>query len=351
MADNIYEQLAKHLDEAPAGAPRSPALMEILEVLYPGEEAEVALGINAFETKTAAEWEEALPDKAGRLADILDSMAHRGTVFTSQKPGAERRYRLLPSVVGFAEAPFFSGRDTETTRTLAPLWKRYMNEAFAGEMERGVPLIRVVPIGESLADTSEVLPDDALEKKLDETSFMAVAHCMCRRIGTYIGEGCDRTVENCLHFGALGRYIVEMGMGREIDKAEALTILRQATEEGMVHVCDNVQGGLHTICNCCPCCCAFFRAKLADNYDTVSRSNYVARVDSEACIACGLCEDRCPVMAVAVDEVAVVDEDVCIGCGVCTPTCGGEDAIRLRVREETAPPPDIAEFVSVRMKK
>ena len=50
------------------------------------------------------------------------------------------------------------------------------------------------------------------------------------------------------------------------------------------------------------------------------------------------------------DEVAVVDQDACIGCGVCTPTCGGDRAIALVLREEIKPPPDIGEFVSARMK-
>ena len=134
----------------------------------------------------------------------------------------------------------------------------------------------------------------------------------------------------CMHFGSMGRYIVEMGMGRQITKEEALKILRDATEERLVHVCDNVQGSLRTICNCCPCCCGFLQAKLVNGLDTVSRSNYVARVDAEACITCGTCEDRCPVYAITiVGDVVAVDRDVCIGCGVCTPTCEGDDAIRL----------------------
>lgn len=39
-AGDIYEELAAHLDKAIAGAPMSPTLIEILKILYPGEEAE-----------------------------------------------------------------------------------------------------------------------------------------------------------------------------------------------------------------------------------------------------------------------------------------------------------------------
>jgi len=351
MAEDVYVELAKHLDKAVAGAPMSATLLEILKILYPGEEAGIACKLSIYENRTLQECQERIPEKADRLGEILDRMAHRGTVLTEQKPGRERIYRLLPSVVGFAEAPFLSGEDTPEKRALAPLWKKYILEEFGGEMARGVPLIRVVPISESLKDEAEVLPFDALKQKLEEASFMAVAHCPCRQIGKYLGEGCERPTENCMHFGSMGRYIVDVGMGRQISKDEALEILRSATEEGLVHVCDNVQGSLHTICNCCPCCCGFFRAKLAAGHDTVSRSNYVARVDSETCVSCGTCEDRCPVGAISIiDDVTRVDAETCIGCGVCTPTCGADDAIRLALRDEIKPPPDIQEFLTARMR-
>ena len=350
MADDVYEELAKHLDEAYAGAPMSETLIEILHILFPGDEAEVACKLGFYENLTLAQCEDRLPEKADRLARLLDSMAHRGTVFTAQKPGEERTYRLLPSVVGYVEAPFLSG-DRPDAKMLAPLWKKYIVEGFGEEMARGMPLIRVIPISESLEDESEVLPFDAIKEKLGSTSFLAVGHCPCRQIGTITGEGCNRPTERCMHFGSLGRYFVEMGMARQIDLEEALQILQSATEEGLVHVCDNVEGSIRTICNCCPCCCGFFRANKALGVTTYSRSNYMATVDADSCTACALCEERCPVNAITVDEVAIVDVDKCIGCGVCTPTCGGGDAIRLVVRDEVQPPPDFKTFAAARLAK
>lgn len=349
MGDDIYVELAKHLDEAYAGAPMSTALLEILKILYPGEEAEVACGLGFYENVTLEQCEEMFPEKAGRMAELLDSMAHRGTVFTEQKPGRERIYRLLPSIVGYVEAPFLSGEDTPEKRLLAPLWKKYMTEGFGQEMARGMPLIRVIPISESLEDESQVLPFDAIKEKLSNASFMAVGHCPCRQIGTLTREGCERPTERCLHFGSLARYFVEMGMARQIELEEVLQILQSATEEGLVHVCDNVEGSIRTICNCCPCCCGFFRANKALGVKTYSRSNYVATVDANACTSCAVCEERCPVEAITVGEVAIVDSDKCIGCGVCTPTCGGDDAIRLVVRQEVQPPPDFQTLAAARL--
>ena len=347
--NETYRQLAKHLDSHPVGFPTTDTSLKILEVLYPGEEAEVALGMS-FEPKTAQGWAQVIPEKPD-LEAILDRMARRGTVFTQQKPGEERIYRLLPTIVGISETPFFAGVENETTRALSPLWVKYFEEGFGEELQRGKPLVRVVPVAEALQDASEILPYDAITEKLAGASFIAVAKCPCRQMRAQTGAGCSHTLENCLHIGSMARYMVEQGMARKVETEEVLRILDEATREGLVHVCDNINGVLATICNCCPCCCAFLTT-MKMGYDSLSRSNYVASVDAGDCVGCGSCEDRCPVGAVAVGEdgVAVVDEAVCIGCGVCTPWCGTE-TMALALRAERVPPPDVVEFVSARLKK
>jgi len=47
----------------------------------------------------------------------------------------------------------------------------------------------------------------------------------------------------------------------------------------------------------------------------------VVEIDEEGCIACGQCEEECPVDAIEVNDVAVVDEDACIDCGNCVDAC------------------------------
>jgi MinD superfamily P-loop ATPase len=72
----------------------------------------------------------------------------------------------------------------------------------------------------------------------------------------------------------------------------------------------------------------------------VVSSNYYARVDEDACTACGVCEQRCHMDAIEVAETARVNRDRCIGCGLCVPTCDF-DAIELTEKEpaeKTVPP-------------
>jgi ferredoxin len=49
-----------------------------------------------------------------------------------------------------------------------------------------------------------------------------------------------------------------------------------------------------------------------------------AVVDPEKCVACGLCEETCPVGAMTVGETARVDPMRCIGCGRCAEQCPQE---------------------------
>ena len=51
--------------------------------------------------------------------------------------------------------------------------------------------------------------------------------------------------------------------------------------------------GAAAICNCCGCSC--FSLRIAQYFKTpdVIRSNYVAEVDTQKCVACGLCVENC----------------------------------------------------------
>jgi len=68
----------------------------------------------------------------------------------------------------------------------------------------------------------------------------------------------------------------------------------------------------------------------------IARSNYVAHIDADACIACGVCKDeRCPMGAIVEEDgIYRVLEKRCIGCGVCAVACPSE-ALKLIQRPES----------------
>ena len=81
-------------------------------------------------------------------------------------------------------------------------------------------------------------------------------------------------------------------------------------------------------------------------------SNYFAEIDSEQCVACGDCVERCHMEAIEIEDTAKVDLDRCIGCGVCVPVCD-YGALQLKQKEEALQciPPETMADTYMRMAK
>jgi Pyruvate/2-oxoacid:ferredoxin oxidoreductase delta subunit len=348
MPDTVYLALAEHLDEMPMGAPMCDELMEILHILYTPEEAELAVKL-PFAEAPLEELSGMTGMPAEELEPMLDTMAVKGTVFKLMMEG-EMKYRLLPTIVGITETPFWAGKETDMTRKLAPLWFKYAMAGPFGEMlgDRELSLVRAIPVKEEVDSTSQVFPLETVKEIVKDLDFYSVAYCPCRQIAASQGEGCEHGLEYCFHFGSIGRYIVEQGMGRELTLEETLKKMEEAHEQGMVFTSDNYQGAeVHTICSCCGCSCVFMRIRKDLGYqNTIAQSMYVPHVDEESCLGCGTCEERCPVEAIKLndEEIAQVDEAQCLGCGVCIPTCSGE-ALTLVRREDAKGIPSFVEYV------
>jgi Na+-translocating ferredoxin:NAD+ oxidoreductase RNF subunit RnfB len=145
----------------------------------------------------------------------------------------------------------------------------------------------------------------------------------------------------------MGQLYLDRGMGRKVDLDEAISILREAQESGLVTQPATTQNPTG-MCNCCgDCCGVLISIKEHPRPAELVRSNYYATVNSELCAGCETCLERCQMDAVEIDEnnVAVVDRDRCIGCGLCVITCSTE-AMRLAPKpekERITPPATTAE--------
>jgi H+/Na+-translocating ferredoxin:NAD+ oxidoreductase subunit B len=193
--------------------------------------------------------------------------------------------------------------------------------------------LRTIPIDRTVTNNTEVMPYESAEAIIRSNKYISVADCMCRRIKEVKGEPCGRPMEVCFQFGGASHFYIDNGLGRRIDQEEALTLLKKGVESSLVIQAGSPQnpGGM---CMCCGCCCKPLTTyKKMDNPARYANSNYFALVDKDACTACGICESRCQMDAITVEESSQVDLARCIGCGLCVVTCEF-DAIKLQKKDQ-----------------
>ena len=138
-------------------------------------------------------------------------------------------------------------------------------------------------------------------------------------------------MDACLIFGWGAEYYLRNGLGREITLAETLDILRKADEEGLVLQPSNAEDIVNICCCCGDCCQVLIHLKRHPVPAVVVSSPFVAALDTEVCIGCETCVDRCQMEALVMSEDhAVLSVDRCIGCGLCVTSCPSEALSLIR---------------------
>jgi MinD superfamily P-loop ATPase containing an inserted ferredoxin domain len=190
---------------------------------------------------------------------------------------------------------------------------------------------KVIPVGEALSGKEWVLPTQQVLDILRNARTVALAPCVCRT--RY--QRCDNPVEVCLFTNDAAERQVANGTARFVDLAEAKERLQLANKHGLVHLTFyRPDQYLYALCSCCECCCHDLQfMKHYQRPDLIAHADYVAEVDSDACIQCGTCVKRCVFGAQAGDGAAVVfHQEKCFGCGLCVTTCPVQ-AITMKLKK------------------
>jgi ferredoxin len=344
MSKEVYRELAGRLDALPNGFPATESGVELrlLAKLFAPQEA--ALGAKMRLTREPAD---AIAARAGVDADTayrtLKSMARKGLIRIKRGKGT-LLFGLMPFAVGFYEEQL-----PRMDEELARLVEQYFQETRGAGITRHAPALqRVIPVEASIPFELEIFPYERASQLLENAKSWGVRDCICRVQKRLIGEGCDHPLESCLVFAPVEGAFDHSEVDRAISKEEALQILHEAEEAGLVHSTGNYVAPHYYICNCCTCCCGIMRGVAEFGVPTaVAKADFHAVVNSEACIGCGDCVARCQFGALSVpDEVCAVDEVRCVGCGVCATVCP-TDALQLerRAEGEVPPPPaDVREW-------
>jgi electron transport complex protein RnfB len=169
-----------------------------------------------------------------------------------------------------------------------------------------------------------------------------------------VGKPCKHKLETCLMFSTEEDAFKKYTRGRLVSKEEALKVMADAEQDGLVHVTVNVENNpAMFLCNCCPCCCIALKgAKDYKGPYMMAKTNFMAAIDAETCAACGVCADeRCPMDAIVEEDGTYrVLKDICIGCGVCAPACPTESItlVRRPEPEHYMPPANMIELDMMR---
>jgi electron transport complex protein RnfB len=345
MSKDPYEQLAETLDKIPNSftPTEDGSHLGLLKWIFTPEEA-----ILASHMKLRGETAEEIADRLGIYVEGLENrfeeMADKGQI-QAWNSSAGRRYALLPFFVGIHNEQI-----DRMDGDYAQLMEDYLDSSrFEGLWGNAPALFRVIPIHRTISTDLEIHPYEMAEQIIEKSKSWGVRECICKKQQSLLGNPCKHGMSKCIQLHPRKENAFDETNSTEaITKEEALKILREAEEAGLVHCSMNTQTDHFYICNCCTCCCLPFRGltKWEQPYAFV-RSNFQAAVKSELCPGCGSCLSRCPFDALSIPEdVVQVNAERCIGCGVCTISCP-ENALQLVPRdseEKVTPPVSIADW-------
>ena len=302
--------------------PTSKIVPQILEELT--DENEQMLLLAAAPPATVRE----LAERTGLDLDVVEKMVDplftKGLLFKSKKQEATRYYRFR-NLMQLHDA---TGVTIDAPRKVLDLWKEHTETEWiewVNQLEDAVPrpVLRVIPVNESIEQTSQVLAFEDLKELVDGAKTLAVTKCSCRAID----GACGLPIDVCIQIDRAAEYAIERKTGRELTKPETMDMLKQCAEDGLVAVSENKRSLGMVICNCCGDCCINWTSLKQGSRKFAAPSRYRATITDDDCNSCELCIERCYFDALAMDGdsgLAVVNEENCMGCGLCQVVCPTE---------------------------
>jgi NAD-dependent dihydropyrimidine dehydrogenase PreA subunit len=357
--DDQYRELQQHLNKMPVGFPPTESGIEIklLKHLFTPKQVQIALQLKFIGEPTKNIYRRLKKkDFIASKEDLkkkLDEMYFKGLIYRVTKKNTDTNF--------YASAPFVIGMYEFQLNSLTPEFyknsEKYLNEVYVREEynKTGIPQLRVVPLDQVVENENLVYNYDNIEQIIENIGEpIAVMDCICRKGTDLIGNPCKKTDlhETCLTFRRGAVSFIEKGLAREITKEEALKLVEEAKEDGLVLQPGNSISPM-SMCICCGCCCGVLVAqKELPGLSRFFATNFYAEVDQDLCEGCGICEGRCNLGAVhVVENLAQVDREKCIGCGVCVPKCSSGAMNLLSKEVETIPPKNTLTTYTTIMKR
>lgn len=280
--------------------------------LVTDEMADVALKMKVRKPMTLPQLVKATGKSAEELEPLLYQMSYIGLLeYNWENERREKQYVLPMFVPGSAE--FFNmqkhqiDEHPEVTAFFERMTFLPLEHITAMVPPGGAGIgMHVIPVEKAIETENQSVDIEHIShwlKKYD--GKYAASPCSCRMSRAKLGEGCGDDPEDwCIGVGDMADYLVETKKGHYVDYDEVLRILKRAEDNGFVHQITNIDGEnkIFAICNCNVNICNALRTSQLFNTPNMSRSAYVAKVETENCVACGRCVEYCPVGAVKLGQ-------------------------------------------------
>ncbi|MHA1256380.1 MAG: ATP-binding protein [Promethearchaeota archaeon] len=368
MLDEKYKTTAIRMNKAGGTAvPVDENLIGLLKLIIT-EEDDLDFINKTFRRKSSQTMEQ-LKESSGRseeeLIEKVVALAKKGVMFNQPNRSGVMVYKLMPFVdVGLFEYTFMGPLErNEHNMKLAELYSKMFDKLFGmvqnnydkiipmlinqPTVDRTVPLLKNKETGEDVeiiinkdldVPEEKIIPSQDIEEVVNKFDDIAVGHCFCRHLKDMTGDPCkmDGPRENCFTFGKSARHVAENGFGRLVTKEEAMKIMREAEEAGLIHKAYHPHFDIHkdetSVCNCCNCCCG----QAGINTPTRSWVRYISSINQDKCIGCETCIEKCQFDALQMNDNNKAERinDDCMGCGLCAYHCP-ENAISMIERPRT----------------
>lgn len=326
----VYLRMRNRINRIGRGIGSMPAenSWDMIKYLWSEEDAEHYLEMPLHEYFTASDYAGVSGRSEEECAAILEDQTDRCLIWRVRRGGLPF-YALMPYINGFWEFNELKALYSGVEGAVA----EFDTQGIAGTDPNGesgfdttFPLFRSYPVSAEVVAEDQLQPYHDWRALIKRNSTITVSACQCRTMWDALGvefpeEHPHRT---CLSLGEMAEYFIETGIGEQITQDEAIEIVEDIIERGMVveSICAK---NADIICCCHSKSCGNLMAYRGINGEGAASTYYNAYVlsyDADACTKCGKCIERCPMESISFgDDGACVMDKACVRCGQCVAVC------------------------------
>ena len=342
----VYVRMRNRINRIGRGIGSTPNAnsWDMIKYLWTEEDAENYMKMPLHQVFTVANYAEATGYDEDKCSEILEDQANRNLIWRMRRGGLTF-YSLMPYINGFWEFNELSRAYAGDVAAVA----EFDSQGITGTDPNGesgfdqtFPLFRSYPISVDVVSEDKLRPWQDWRALIKRNKTITVSPCQCRTMWNALGVPYpeEHPMNTCLSLGEMAEYFIENGIGEQITPDEAIAIVEDIIDKGMV--VESICAKNADIICCCHCeSCGNLMGFRGINGEGAARTYYSAynlQYDKDKCLKCGLCVNICPMKAITMGEDGYcVMDNACVRCGQCVKVCPAPEKARVLTPIEDYP--------------